>query len=361
MKIVVFSGGAGTRMWPMSRAAMPKQFQPLVGKTSMFQQMLERLARGFDTEDIYVVTGADYVGLVKKQAPSLPTENIIGEPQMRDTLAAVSFACAYLSAKFPNETMAAIWGADHLVKEEKTFIKALKAAEKLAKKEGVIAKVDVHPVFPSVHLGYIEIGERRAKIDSFEVFEFIRHVEKPNLSTAEKFLESGKYLWNTGYFVWELSKIMALFKKHLPEIYKSLKKIQLSLGTPKEKEVVAEEYQKIPRNSFDYAFLEKLGPGDQLEIPAVLGWTDIGAWNTLKDELAESEVHNVVRGEHIGINSEDLLVFGPEKGKLIATVGLKGMIIVDTPDALLICPKERSQDVKKIVQELRERRKHKYL
>jgi mannose-1-phosphate guanylyltransferase len=154
---------------------------------------------------------------------------------------------------------------------------------------------------------------------------------------------------------------MYLFEQHLPEVYVCLEKIKAAIGSPEEKAIIAQEYEKIPKNSFDFGFLEKLGKGDQLEIPAVLGWADVGAWDVLKDELAESTVHNVVRGEHIDIDSEDILVFGPETGKLIATVGLKGMIIVDTPDALLICPKDRSQDVKKIVQELRDKQKNDYL
>ncbi len=361
MKIVVFSGGAGTRMWPMSRQNMPKQFQPLVGNTSLFQQMIARIKSGFPLSDVYVVTGQDYVQTVAEQVPDLPKENIIGEPEMRDTLAAVTFATAYMAKKFPDETMAAIWGADHIVKEEGTFIKALKTAEKLSKEKNVITKVDVHPTFPSVQLGYIEVGEKAGEIDGLEYFDFVRQVEKPDLETAQRFLEEGNYLWNTGYFVWPLNKMMELFARHIPDVYVSLETIQKSLGTPEEKTVIAAEYAKIPKISIDFGFLEKLSQGDQLEIPAVLGWTDVGAWNVLKDELAESEVHNVVRGEHVDIDSEDILVFGPETGKLIATVGLKGMIIVDTPDALLICPKDRSQDVKKIVQELREKAKHKYL
>ncbi len=361
MKIVVFSGGAGTRMWPMSRQNMPKQFQPLVGNTSLFQQMVARIKSGFSLEGVYVVTGQDYVQTVAEQVPDLPRENIIGEPEMRDTMAAVTFATAFMAKKFPGETMAAIWGADHIVKEEATFVKALHAAEKLCKEKNVITKVDVHPTFPSVHLGYIEIGEKAGEIDGFEYFDFVRQVEKPDLETAELFLEKGNYLWNTGYFVWQLDKMMGLFKIHIPEVYSSLEKIQVALGTPEENTIIAQEYAKIPKTSIDFGFLEKLGKGDQLEIPAVLGWTDVGAWNVLKDELAESEIHNVVRGEHVDIDSEDILVFGPETGKLIATVGLKGMIIVDTPDALLICPKDRSQDVKRIVQELKDKAKHKYL
>lgn len=361
MKVVVFSGGSGTRMWPLSRQELPKQFQNLVGDRSLFQQMMDMVLAGFSADDVFVLTGEKYVDIVRRQVPQLKAENILGEPEMRDTLAAVSFACAYLAKKFPDETMAAIWGADHIVREKDTFIKALKTAEKLAKEENVIAKVDVHPTFPSVHLGYIEIGDKLKEIDGFDVYEFIRHVEKPDHQTAEKFLETGKYLWNTGYFVWKLEKIMELFKKHTPETHESLIRIQAALGSSNEQKVIAEEYNKIPKIMIDKALFEKLGKRDQLEIPAVLGWIDIGAWNVLKDELAESQELNVVKGEHIDIDSIDCLIYQTNEEKLVATIGLESLVVIDTPDALLICPKARSQDVKKIVQELKDSEKTRYL
>ncbi len=361
MKIVIFSGGSGTRMWPLSRQEMPKQFQKLVGERSLFQEMVAMVLRGFSPEDVFVLTGEKFIPLVKKQVPELPSENILGEPEMRDTLAAVSFASAYLAKKFPGETMAAIWGADHIVREKDTFVKALKTAEKLAKEKNVIAKVDVRPTFPSPHLGYIEVGRRIEEVDGFDILEFIRHVEKPDHKTAEKFLESGNYLWNTGYFVWPLKKIMELFERYTPETFESLKKIQEAFGAETESEIIAQEYSKIPKVMIDHALFEKLGKEDQLEIPAVLGWTDVGAWNVFKDELAESEELNVVRGEHVDLDSVDCLVFQTNEGKLVATIGLESMIIVDTPDALLICPKARSQDVKKIVQQLKDSEKQRYL
>lgn len=361
MKIVIFSGGSGTRMWPLSRKSMPKQFQNIIGETSFMQNMVNIILSAFDSKDVFILTGKNYVELVKKQVPNILESNIIGEPEMRDTLAAVSFAAAYLDKKFPGETMAALWGADQIVRKKKTLIRALKAAEKLAKKENVIAKVDVHPTFPNIHLGYLEIGEKIKQVDGFDVFEFIRHVEKPDHETATKFLESGNYLWNTGYFVWPLKKIMELFKKHTPETYKSLVKIQAAIGTGSETKVIEAEYQKIPKMMIDHALFEKLEKKDQLEIPAVLGWTDVGAWNVLKDELADSVEENIVRGEHVNIDSVDCLIHQTTEGKITATIGLESMIVIDTPDALLICPKARSQDVKKIVAQLKERQKTQYL
>lgn len=361
MKIVIFSGGSGTRMWPLSRRDLPKQFQNLVGEKSMFQQMVDNILEGFDPKDVFILTGKNYLDIVKEQVPQLDEQNIIGEPEMRDTLAAVGFAVAYLDKKFPGETMAALWGADHILKEKKTLINALKAAEKLANEKNVIAKVDVRPTFPSVHLGYIELGSKVENIEDFEVFEFVRHVEKPDFATAEKFLEAGNYLWNTGYFVWKIDKIMELFQKYTPEMSAILDKIKEAIGTEKEEQVIAEQYNLIPKKMIDHALFEKLQHGDQLEIPADLGWTDVGAWNVLKDELAEEDGNNVVRADHIDIDSKDCLIYEVDENKIVATVGLEGMIVVDTPDALLICPKNRSQDVKRIVEQLKEQNKTKFL
>ena len=256
--------------------------------------------------------------------------------------------------------MAAVWGADHLVKNESAFIKALKLAEELALQSTRIIKIDVRPTFPSVHLGYIQIGKRIGEKSGFDIYKFKKHVEKPDLEKARKYIESGDYLWNTGYFVWKLSTIMNLYEKHVPSVLRILKKIQKSRSEV-ETRLLSKEYAKMPKISIDYALFEKLGEDEQMVILADLGWKDIGAWNVLKDELTTSGNDNVVRGNHIGLDTEKCLIFGPNKKKLIATIGLKDMIVVDTGDSLLICPASRSQDVKKIVARLVKEKKKRYL
>jgi mannose-1-phosphate guanylyltransferase len=232
--------------------------------------MIGRLKKGFDVEDIYAVTGKEHKGTVRKQFPSLPEKNLILEPEMRDTAAAVGFAASFLQNKFPDEVMAAVWGADHLVKNEDEFIRALKLAEKLAIQKNNVVKVDVRPTFPSVHLGYVEIGKKIKEISGFGVYEFIRHVEKPDLKKANDYLDSGKYLWNTGYLVWKLSTIMNLYEKHMPSEFRILKEIHEESKDGREAKSLLREYKKIPKISIDYALFEKLGKDEQIVILADL-------------------------------------------------------------------------------------------
>src|SRR3989344_4713276 len=188
-KIVLFCGGTGTRMWPASRKGKPKQFHLLVGKKSMFQQALDRIKKGFSIKDVFVITGRQYVGLVADQEPDLPLENIIIEPEMRDTLAAVGFAAAVLDKKFSNPIVASLWAADHLVKNDKEFIKALKSAYEFAKSTGKVVSIDVKPTYPNTHVGYIKIGKMIKKLDGLAVFEYVKQIEKPNLRQAKNFLQ----------------------------------------------------------------------------------------------------------------------------------------------------------------------------
>jgi len=361
LKIVLFCGGHGTRMWPMSRKDKPKQFQPLIGSQSMFAQMVKRLEKGFSPEDIFVVTGREYVGHVVQQAPKLPLENIIIEPEMRDTLAAVGLAAAVLDKKFPNCLVAALWGADHLVRNEEEFIKALRVAAKLAQEKDCIAEIDVRPTFPSIHLGYIQIGEMVQQIDGLGVFKFVKQVEKPDLEKAKKFVKSWEYLWHVGYSVWRTKLMLSLYKKHQAEAAQALEKIEEAWGTNQQEQVLANQYKKIPKTSIDFAILEKLEKGTQLVVSADLGWSDIGAWDILKDELADSEKENVLQGNVLDLGSENCLIYSHSDGKVIATLGLHDLIIVDTADALLICSKERAQDVKRIVEKLKEKKLNKFL
>lgn len=358
MKIVIFCGGAGTRIWPMSRRNKPKQFHSLVGRDTMFQNTFKRIRKGFKTEDIFVICAKKYEKFVREQVPQLPKKNIIIEPMMRDTLAAVGYALAYLNKKHPGTLMAAIW-ADHLVKNEDVFVRALKAAEKTSQKNNCIVKIDVNPTFPSTQLGYAKIGKALDQVDGFQIFEFKKHLEKPNLKNAKRFLESWEYLWNTGYFIWPVDFALGLYKKYAPKTHKALKVIEKSIGTASEKSVSEKEYLKIEKNSIDYVISEKLDPKEQLVIPADLGWVDVGVWNIVKEQVANNG-DNAESGLHIGLDSKNSLIYGSSK-KLIATIGLENMIIVDTEDALLICPKDRSADVKEIVKKIEERGMKKYL
>jgi len=354
MKLILFCGGSGTRLWPMSRKARPKQFQPLVGERSLFQLMVDRLAKGFGLANIFVSTGEAYRDLIHEQTPDLPRANVIAEPEMRDTLAAVGFAVTVVNSRYPGCTIATLWGADHVIRNDDEFITCLQIGRELAQQRGLTAKIDVRPTFPSTALGYIEIGAQVDEIAGHAVYAYKRQVEKPDEETAQRFMEQGGYVWNTGYIVWTADKILSLYQQHAPLAYGPLQEIARALGTPQEDTVIREQFPRIPKQSIDYGIFEKMSAEDRVVIPATLGWRDIGAWDVLRDELTETSGHdNIVQGRHIAVDTHRTLVYAPAE-KLVVTIGLEDFVVVDTQDALLICPTNRSQDVKRAVDMLKE-------
>jgi mannose-1-phosphate guanylyltransferase len=360
IKIAIFSGGAGSRLWPVSRLELPKQFQPLTGSESLFQQIVRILERGFGLQNLFVVTGRHYVEAIRQQVPDLSPDNIIAEPEMRDTLAAVGYAAAVIEHRFPGARLATLWGADHIIRDEETFIRAMKAAQQLAAERDTIVKVDVWPAAPSTQLGYVQIGHRVAEIDGFDAYEFVRFTEKPDLRTARQYVERRQHLWNTGYFVWSSARVLDLYRTYAPGAYASLERIMSALDTSDEERVTEEQYATIPRTSVDYGVFSHIERGEMLAIPADLGWADVGAWDVLYEELREGRGDNVVLAEHIGLDTRGSLIYSAGS-RLIATIGLDSLIIVDTPDAILVAPIDRAQDVKKVVEHLKSEGKNKYL
>lgn len=361
LKVVLFCGGTGTRMWPMSRKTKPKQFQPLVGQETMFQGAVRRIKKGFPIKNVFVVTGRSYVGLVVDQAPDLPLENIIIEPDMRDTLAAVGFAAAVLDKRFKNPTVAALWAADHLIKNDDEFVKALKDAHSYVEETGKVVSIDVRPTYPNVHVGYIKIGKMIRKLNGTAIFEYVKQVEKPNLAEAKLFAAGWEYLWHAGYKVWKTRKMLDLYQKHSPDTYKKLIKIQNAWGTDEQDEVVRKIYPEFEKVSIDFAILEKVDPKEIAVLSADLGWSDVGAWNILKDELTVGPQDNVVKGTVIDIDSSDCLLYETSENKVMAAIGLNEIIVVDTPDGILICAKDKIADVKKFTEQLKDRKLEKFL
>ncbi|HWE64850.1 MAG TPA: sugar phosphate nucleotidyltransferase [Chloroflexota bacterium] len=350
---ILFSGGAGSRLWPLSRRARPKQFQPLVGPASLFQLMVRRLERATDITHIFVSTGQIYRDVVLEQVPELPPDNVLAEPEMRDTLAAVGYAVALLNHREPGATIATLWGADHIIRRDDEFVATLQAAYTLARERNWVVKIDVRPTWPSNALGYIEYGEQRASVDGRPVFSFVRQIEKPPTEVAQQLLDAGNYLWNTGYIVWTAEKILSLYKQHAPDAYAILQEIVAAVEQNAGPERIAELYRSIPKLSIDKGIFEKMGGDDMVVMPADLGWGDIGAWDVLRDELREAASGNAVHGRNIAIDTGNTLIYGPPE-KLIVTIGVHDLIVVDTGDALLICPADRSQEVKQVVQQLEE-------
>ncbi len=349
------AGGAGTRLWPMSTKAQPKQFQKLIGNRSLFQMSIERLRPAFSYKDIFVATNQAYKNLVAKQAPKIPKQNIISEPAKRDTAPCIALACAKIALSDP-EAFVSVLPSDHLIKKEKNLVRTLTLAEKFLKENPeYLVTLGIKPTYPALGYGYIKVKSQKLKVKNIYQVESFK--EKPDLKTAQRYIKSKKYFWNSGMFIWKVETILAEFKRHQPSIYKRLVKIQKSLGTKRERKTIQKEYPKMKKISIDYGIMER---AKKIAcIPVDLGWSDVGDWAALKDILSK-EKENLIKGQHLGIETQGSLILGP-KDKLIATLGLKNVIIIATDRTLLVCPKEKAQQVKKIVGKLEKEKKQKYL
>jgi mannose-1-phosphate guanylyltransferase len=353
------AGGTGTRLWPLSRTNKPKQFQKLVSDRTMLQDTLARLDF-LKPNDIYVSTNAEYETTVREQTKGeIPSSHIILEPALRDTAPSIGLAATYLAKKYPKEVMAVIY-ADHLIQKKDEFVKKIKVAEKLAKEENTLNIIEVKAKFPNVNLGYVKIGKMLKEMNGVEIFSFEKFTEKPDLKTAIAFLNSYKYLWNTGLYVWRVETILNKFKKHLPHTYAKLQHIQKAIGTKNEKTAIHKFYPLCDKISIDYGVMEKIDPREVRIIPAELGWSDVGTWDSIFSELVQGSKNNLVKARHVGIDTQGSLIYGT-KDKLIATIGVKDLVIVETPDAILVCDKKRSHDVKKLVEKFRKSRLKKLL
>lgn len=352
LRIVALCGGYGTRMWPMSRQALPKQFQPLLGDSSFFENAISRVKLSFKNDEIFVAVSREHAKLAKSQAPGIPDRNVIVEPERRDTLGAVSLAVAYVDKYYPNSLITIIWGADHLVKDEKKFNQLIRYAAAVCQNKEVICKVDVEPPYPSTAHGWIKMGKKVGTISGRSVYEFEKYVEKPNLETAKRMFSQKGYLINTGYFVSRTSIILSLLEKCNPECFKRILKIRGAIGTKNEASVLEKEYAQIEKTSFDYGFFEKVPPGSMMIIPSEFGWHDVGTWDLLYEALATGKNQNVVKGDAYFAQSQGNLVYLP-KDKIAAVIGVDNLVIVDTPDGLLVCQRGQAGEVKKFVEKLK--------
>lgn len=360
LRIVVFCGGYGTRMWPMSRQNFPKQFQPLLQEHSFFQEALTRIKLSFKTEDIFISTPEEQVKFVKKQAKGIPFKNIIAEPERRDTLGAVAFTTAFIDKHFPNSLMAIIWGADHIVKKKEEFNHLLNLAARVCQSKDVICKIDVKPTYPSTANGWIKVGREIGRVEGHPIKEFIKHIEKPKLGEAQKMFTAKDFLLNTGYFVFRTSTMLNLLQKYSLPCYEHLKVIQAAFGKPQGEEIIKREYHQIEKTSIDYGLSEKLPSGTQLVIAADIGWYDVGTWDLLYEALAIGQRQNITRGTIEFMQAKGNLVYLPKR-KIAAIIGIDNLVVVDTKDGLLVYRRGQGGEVKKFVEFLKKTGKKEYL
>ncbi|MFI3237861.1 MAG: mannose-1-phosphate guanylyltransferase [Lachnospiraceae bacterium] len=351
MKItaVIMAGGKGERFWPKSRSNRPKQFLSLTddGQT-LIQLTVKRLLPVVEYEDVFIVTNKDYVGLVREQLPEIPVENIIAEPVARNTAPCIGLAAAIIQQKYEDAVMMVL-PSDHLITQNQMYIATLKTAAKVAVDGDNLVAIGITPTYPETGYGYINYGEEMDDTRYSNVYGVRQFVEKPNLDKAKEYINSGNFIWNSGMFVWRASTIMKQFEQFLPDTYRGLVTIQEHIGTEDYTEVLTDTFTGFKSESVDYAIMEK---ADNIyTIPGTFGWDDVGGWLAMERINKTNELGNVISGNVITVNTKNTTVIGAKK--LIATVGLEDIIVVDTEDAILLCAKESTQDVKKVIENLK--------
>lgn len=352
MKILILAGGSGTRLWPVSRARSPKQIQPLVGKRTLLQKTYFRIKKGFKESNIFVSTSQRHLKDIKRQLPQIKKRQLIVEPVAKNTAPAIGLACVTLAKRDPHAVIATV-NSDHFIRDEKEYLRSIKLAGRVVKEHpDHLVLLGINPTYPETGYGYIKLGKQIESFDGDKLFKVERFSEKPDLKTAKRYLKSWAYLWNPAYFVFRTDTMLKLFKRYLPGQHKILMTIKKSPNKLKS------EFPKIKPISIDYGIMEKASK--LLCLPVSFDWTDIGHWRTVQELLAAKKSDNVVKGKYVHLDGSGNLVYS-YSNKLITTVGVKNSIIIETKDAILVCPKSRAQDVKKIVEELKKKKMGKYL
>ena len=356
MFAVIMAGGAGTRLWPLSRKRTPKQLLQLVGDTSLLQQTAARVGRVVAPHDIYVITSAAHVRATQQQLPQLPPDNVLGEPLARST--AVAAGLAMVLSRREDDEVAIVLPADHYVGDEQGFAEALREAARTAER-GYLVALGVVPRHPATGYGYVKVGERLHEAGHAVAVEAF--VEKPDAATAARFLEEGSYLWNAGIFAWRLYAFAQAVERFQPALGDALRRVAAVRRLPGWMSEVREIVEPLPATSIDSGIAEPAAAeGLMAAVPLSAGWSDIGSWSALLEALTAGGTSSlVVRGEHLDRDSRDILVHGGER--LVVTVGLRNVIIVDTPDALLVCARDRAEEIKGVLDEIAQRSGDRYL
>jgi mannose-1-phosphate guanylyltransferase len=342
---VIMAGGAGTRLWPAARRESPKQLQRLIFEQPLIAETVQRLTRVYPPERIFIVTASRYADPIREILPTLPSENIISEPVGRNTAAAIALAAFQIARDDPDGVFA-VFPADHVILKPEELYRALDFANTLALEHRVV-DIGVPPSHPETGYGYIKLGREIDAREGLEAYEVEGFVEKPDRGTAESYVSAGNYIWNSGMFVWRAGEYLEALQQHLPDTYARLEGPFRS-GDWDE---LTEAYARIEDISVDYAIMERTS--DVVALSVDFGWRDIGDWAALYDMMEHDDHGNAFDGPHAYIDTENCLMLSPKK--LVAAVGVRDLIVVDTDNVLLIVPRDRSQEVKALLEEVDER------
>ncbi|PXV87259.1 mannose-1-phosphate guanylyltransferase [Lachnotalea glycerini] len=350
---VIMAGGSGTRFWPLSRKTTPKQLLNLSGNGLMINETIDRMNGFIKKENIFIVTNKDQSDKMKALVEDgIRMDHILSEPAVRNTSACIGYAAMEIIKKYGDGVMC-IFPSDHYIKEEESFSRVLKEAVKVAEESDRLVTIGITPTFPSTGYGYIKFDETQAGI----IRNVERFVEKPNHETAVKYLKSGDFLWNSGMFVWKASTIIENFKRFLPRVYNDIIKIGDAMNTIMEVDTINEVYPNIPSISIDYGIMER--SDEVVVLEGNFGWNDVGSWDMLGALYDTDENGNIIKGEQINLETSNCISYSDNR--LIATIGINNTIIVETDDVVLVCAKDKAQDVKKIVDIIKMQGKYEYL
>lgn len=360
MKIygVIMAGGGGTRFWPLSRQETPKQLLNLSGKGLMVNEAIDRLSKTAEKDNIFIVTNETQVKkMLQATDGRVKRSHVLSEPSARNTAACIGYAAMEIIRKYGDGIMV-ITPSDAYIKNEKEFSRILGVAVRAAEEKDALVTVGIRPTFAATGYGYIKFSSKNTQdggncLGKSEVFKVLEFKEKPDAATAEKYVAGGEYAWNSGMFIWKASSILKNFERFLPGIYKDLQKIGEAMGTDDEFNVIADIYPKIESISIDYGIMEK--SPDVYVVPGEFGWSDVGSFDMLGVLHGADKNGNVLIGDQINIGAKNCISYS--SGRLVATIGLENIVVVETPDAVLVCDKSKVQDVKKVVEQLKKDRR----
>lgn len=348
---VIMAGGAGTRFWPRSTEAHPKQFLKIFGNRTMLQDTVDRIEQLIPADRVWVITNRRYVDLVQEQLPEVPADNIVGEPIGRNTAPCVALAAALIRERDPDATMVVL-PADHLIGEPDTFISILETAASKAADGEALVTIGIEPSRPETGYGYIEFDTTISEShEGREVKRVSQFREKPDLETAREFIASGNFLWNSGMFIWKASAIINEFEQHLPDIHKQIKKLRPAIGSEKQEEAIYDFYHGCTSISIDYGIMEQAE--NVFVVPGSFGWNDVGSWKAVYELKPKDEQGNVLLSDTVSLADASNNLIQSESDKMIALVGVENLAVVETNKAILVCDLDNSQGVKKVVNKLR--------